>query len=64
MIIVFNYKINISFARGHFEIMLKGRLGRCSVAVNYGTISGLNLIILLVLANRSASYPKQSHSGT
>ena len=63
MIIVFNYKINISFARGHFEIMLKRRLGRCSVAVNYGTVSGLNLI-LLVIANRSASYPKQSHSGT
>ena len=40
MIIVFNYKINVSFARGHFEIMLKGRLGRCLVAVNYRAVSG------------------------
>lgn len=40
MIAVFNYKIKISFASGHFEITLKSRLGRCSVAVNYRAVSG------------------------
>lgn len=36
----YNYKINISFVGGHSEVTLfKGRLGRCSVAVNYGAVS-------------------------
>ena len=44
MVAVFNYKINISFAGGHFEITLKESLSRCSVAGNYWAVWWMNLI--------------------